>query len=154
MNEIFTRNLDQLIKHRRKKQKIKQDDLAIGICTSSYLSRIENGLVIADKAIYQLLLQRLKIDLQQHIEGQEQLNEQLEMIWEKIISHRSLTSKECQKIIEYPKTDYIDEIQLKYEIVHCRSLLFENKIMEAEKLLKKLNHLFNGNPIVSRKCIF
>ncbi|MGE8000309.1 helix-turn-helix domain-containing protein [Lysinibacillus sp. NPDC093190] len=138
MNNSFTRNIGQLIKHQRKKQKIKQDDLAIGVCTSSYLSRIENGLVIADEAIYQLLLQRLNIDLHQHTEDQEQLNEQLEVIWEKIIRHRPLTSKECQKIITYPKTDYIDEIQLKYAIVHCRYLLFENKMVEAEKFLEKI----------------
>ncbi|MFJ6211040.1 helix-turn-helix domain-containing protein [Lysinibacillus sp. NPDC092081] len=50
MNNDFTRNIGQLIKYQRKKQKIKQDDLAIGVCTSSYLSRIENGLVIADEA--------------------------------------------------------------------------------------------------------
>ncbi|MFJ7917240.1 MULTISPECIES: tetratricopeptide repeat protein [unclassified Lysinibacillus] len=138
MNVSFTRNIGQLIKQQRKKQQIKQDDLAIGICTSSYLSRIENGLVIADKAIYELLLQRLNIDLHQHTENQEQLNEQLEIIWEKIIRHRPLTSKECEKIIAYSKTDYIDEIQLKYAIVHCRYLLFDNKMMEAEKLLEKI----------------
>lgn len=33
-----------LIRMYRKQQGMKQDDLAVGICTTSYLSRIENNL--------------------------------------------------------------------------------------------------------------
>lgn len=41
---------------------MKQDELCRGICTPSYLSRIENNLVIADDGLYTLLFERLGIN--------------------------------------------------------------------------------------------
>lgn len=52
----------KLIKYHRQMQGLKQDDLAIGICTASYLSRIENEVVIADENVYTMLFERLGID--------------------------------------------------------------------------------------------
>lgn len=54
-------NLGQLIKLERQRQNIKQEALASGICVPSYLSRIENGLVIPSEDIKQLILMRLNI---------------------------------------------------------------------------------------------
>lgn len=59
-NEI--KNLGRLIKYHRQQQGLKQDDLAVGICTSSYLSRIENGVVVAEQTVYDMLLAHLGID--------------------------------------------------------------------------------------------
>lgn len=56
--------LGPLIKLFRKQQKLRQDDLSIGICTTSYLSRIENDLVEPDIQILKLLLTRLGQDNQ------------------------------------------------------------------------------------------
>ncbi|MET0959126.1 MAG: helix-turn-helix transcriptional regulator, partial [Psychrobacillus psychrotolerans] len=54
-------NLGQLIKLERQRQNIKQEALASGICVPSYLSRIENGLVIPSEDIKQHILMRLNI---------------------------------------------------------------------------------------------
>ncbi|MEK5208710.1 helix-turn-helix domain-containing protein [Psychrobacillus sp. FSL H8-0510] len=54
-------NLGQLIKLERQRQNIKQEALALGICVPSYLSRIENGLVIPSEDIKHLILMRLNI---------------------------------------------------------------------------------------------
>ena len=51
-------NLGQLIKLERQRQNIKQEALALGICVPSYLSRIENGLVIPSEDIKHLILIR------------------------------------------------------------------------------------------------
>ena len=63
MQNNEAKNWGQLIKYHRQQQGLKQDDVAVGICTPSYLSRIENGLVIAEPSVYELLLARLGIDL-------------------------------------------------------------------------------------------
>lgn len=55
----------KLLKYYRQKKKRKQDDVAFGICTPSYLSRIENGLVIAEHSIYAQLFENLGIDFNQ-----------------------------------------------------------------------------------------
>ncbi|MFB5087431.1 helix-turn-helix transcriptional regulator [Psychrobacillus sp. PGGUH221] len=55
--------IGQLIKLERQRQNMKQEYLASGICVPSYLSRIENGLVIPSEDIQQLILMRLNIPL-------------------------------------------------------------------------------------------
>ncbi|MEK3976846.1 helix-turn-helix domain-containing protein [Psychrobacillus sp. FSL K6-1267] len=56
-------NIGQLIKLERQRQNMKQEYLASGICVPSYLSRIENGLVIPSEDIQQHLLKRLNVPL-------------------------------------------------------------------------------------------
>ncbi len=63
-------NIGQLIKLERQRQNMKQEVLASGICVPSYLSRIENGLVIPSEDIQQHLLKRLNI-------SKEKLNNEL-----------------------------------------------------------------------------
>lgn len=55
--------IGQMIKIERQKQSIKQDELANGICSPSYLSKIEGGSAIPSEEIQHLLLQRLHIPL-------------------------------------------------------------------------------------------
>lgn len=56
-------NIGQLIKLERQRQNMKQEYLASGICVPSYLSRIENGLVIPSEDVQQHLLKRLNIPM-------------------------------------------------------------------------------------------
>ena len=55
--------LGQIIKLERQRKNMRQDQLASGICSTSYLSKIENGTAIPGEDIEQLLLQRLNIQL-------------------------------------------------------------------------------------------
>ena len=52
-----------LIKKERKKQDISLEALAYGICSPSYLSKIENNILIADDEIYKLIFQKLGIQM-------------------------------------------------------------------------------------------
>ena len=47
--------LGSILKLKRLEKNIKQEQLCEGICTPSYLSRIENNRLVADKEIYKLL---------------------------------------------------------------------------------------------------
>lgn len=63
----------KLLKYYRQKKKQKQDDIAFGICTPSYLSRIENGIVVAEHSMYEQLFKNLGIDfntLKQQLKSQ------------------------------------------------------------------------------------
>lgn len=53
--------LGTLIRDARERQKFSQEELSYGICTSSTLSRIENGVQMPGKKILEGLLQRLGI---------------------------------------------------------------------------------------------
>ena len=143
MNEKIAIELGQLIKHHRLQRKYKQDDLAIGICTPSYLSRIENGVVVADEAIYRLLLERLQIDIDKYAGNQQHLDEQLESIFEKILCHQKLTEHEVSLFSPFSQTTYLNATSIKYEIVYCRYLLSLNEIKLATKHLAKIQPFIN-----------
>ncbi len=70
-----------VIKKLRKEQKITQEDLCEGICTASYLSRIENGDVNVSDNTINALLQRLGQDASRYLvfktEKDLELNNQL-----------------------------------------------------------------------------
>ena len=55
----------QLIKMERRKQNIKQEILARGICSPSHLSKIESDATMPGDKVQQLLLQRLNITLEE-----------------------------------------------------------------------------------------
>ncbi|MFJ7668919.1 tetratricopeptide repeat protein [Lysinibacillus sp. NPDC097195] len=146
MNDKILIELGQLIKHHRLQRNFKQDDLAVGICTPSYLSRIENGVVIADEAIYRLLLERLQIDLDKYIGNQQYLDEQLDSIFEKILSHQKLTEHELSLFSSSSQTMCLNTTSIKYEIVYCRYLLSLNDIKLAKGYLAKIHPLINWQP--------
>lgn len=76
--------IGQLIKLERQRQNMKQEYLASGICVPSYLSRIENGLVIPSEDIQNHILMRLNIPL-------ESLNNEVNQ--EKLIQFKSQFKK-------------------------------------------------------------
>lgn len=64
-------NIGLLIKMARIQQNMKQVSLAKGICSTSYLSKIENNQTIASDDVVQLLLQRLNLDYEDLSTDQE-----------------------------------------------------------------------------------
>ena len=54
--------IGQTIKFFRQLNNINQDTLAVGICTTSYLSRIENSLVDVDESYFISLFKKFNID--------------------------------------------------------------------------------------------
>lgn len=59
--------IGEIIKRERKAQKISQEKLAEGICTPSWLSKIETGTCIPTIATFELLMQRLGKNASQYI---------------------------------------------------------------------------------------
>ncbi|WP_052329671.1 helix-turn-helix domain-containing protein [Thermicanus aegyptius] len=54
--------IGRLILRRRKELHLTQDALAVGICSTSYLSKIENGQVTPHTEVLSALLKRLGLD--------------------------------------------------------------------------------------------
>ena len=52
-------SMGQMVRRIRVEQGMTQEVLADGICTTSYLSRVEHGSQIPSREIYQLLMERL-----------------------------------------------------------------------------------------------
>lgn len=67
MKKILKKDLNQLgviVKHSRLKMNLTLEKLSKGICCVSYLSKLENGQIVADYNIVRKLFERLSLDLE------------------------------------------------------------------------------------------
>ena len=118
-------NLGLLIKLERQRQNIKQEALASGICVPSYLSRIENGLVVPSEDIKHHILMRLNIPLDLLNGNQnEKMTVQFKLQFKKILNSRD---KELAKELFSEIHLYIEEHPLDNE--RLTLLLFEVRLM-------------------------
>lgn len=152
-------NIGYIIRNERIRQGIKQSILAKGICTPSYLSRIENEKVIPNEEISNLLLSRLSLD---NIESREyeKVKEKdtyrsLLKIYKEVISMRDKEFTRMQlNIIEKNQNSYkiTTHVHRTYLLISLRLKLIigedldniEKEIEIIEKTIKFIDsyHLF------------
>ncbi|WP_281974445.1 helix-turn-helix domain-containing protein [Halobacillus litoralis] len=134
-----------LIKQHRKFKNMTLEDLASGICSVSYLSKIEHNTINASDEIYRLLGERLKIkltDINQDFD--EQMYQDL-LDWHEAAQMRDFPLmrelyEKCQLAFEDNKN--INLVNL-FKIIEARHLMtFEKKPIQQE-ILKKLNDTFH-----------
>lgn len=128
----------QLIKYTRQQQKLKQDDVAFGICTPSYLSRIENGVVIAEYALYELLFDRLGIDLTETMHSEHDRLQHYELMYEKLLSNEALSDEEISGIEAYNESFQLFEHQLIAKLIYSRYLLSIKADQQARSILNEV----------------
>lgn len=133
---IMHQSFGKIIKLTRIEKNIKQEELCEGICTPSYLSRIENNRVIADKQIYHLLLNRLGVNIENNQINTEEIDSKIEEWYEQLITNKTSTIK-IDELRETARTAG-EDIYLKFRIVYCRYLLKSNQLEEAKKHIEDL----------------
>ncbi|WP_107841280.1 helix-turn-helix domain-containing protein [Metasolibacillus meyeri] len=132
------KNWGRLIKYHRQQQGLKQDDVAVGICTTSYLSRIENGMVIAETTVYELLFAQLGIGF---TEEKEQLATKLallEVLYAKLLSNVELTVNEVEQLRDFQLSIFHHEIDIMAKLVYSRYLLAQDHLQDAQQLLLEI----------------
>lgn len=137
------KNWGLLIKYNRQQLGLKQDDVAVGICTPSYLSRIENGLVIAEQTVYEMLLARLGIDLNHEKQNIEMKRSFLEFIYTKLLSNENLMENEIARLKSFQTELFQQEIELLAGLVYSRYLFSIEMHNEARELLNKIQPFIN-----------
>ncbi|WP_407271815.1 helix-turn-helix domain-containing protein [Radiobacillus sp. PE A8.2] len=138
MTENARKNWGRLIKYHRKQQGLKQDDIAVGICTPSYLSRIENGVVVAEQNVYEMLLARLGIDLESEVANLELKHSLLEKIYAKLLSNETLTQNELARLESYQTEAFQQEVDVLAGLVYSRYLSSIDSLTAARELLMKI----------------
>ena len=138
MTENEGKNWGRLIKYHRQQQGLRQDDVAVGICTPSYLSRIENGVVVAEQTVYEMLLARLGIDLAHEGANLELKHSLLETMYAKLLSNETLTQNELAKLESYQTEIFQQEIDLLAGLVYIRYLSSIDALTVARELLMKI----------------
>lgn len=74
--------LGAIIKKYRLMQNLSQESLCKGICSISYLSKIETGQVVPNSDLYDLLLERLKIGFPREFESTDEVQKKVSNLWE------------------------------------------------------------------------
>lgn len=131
----------KLIKYHRKQLKLKQEDLAVGLCTASYLSRIENGIVIAEQGLYESLLAELGIDLTREINNRALNHTFLERMYVKLLSNEIIHKEEIITLENLQKEDLIEEQDIIAALIYSRYLLAIKENSKGQELLTKLQSL-------------
>ncbi len=131
--------IGQTIKFFRQLHHMNQDTLAVGICTTSYLSRIENGLVEPNEIVYQLLFQRLDLDFTSYFEKDSQQEQLIEQIYENLLSNETINEKELETLRLIYEQRTSPSLQIQVDLVYGRYLLSQECIEEAATILASLN---------------
>ena len=133
----------QMIKFFRQQKKMKQDELAVGICTSSYLSRIENGLVAAEQVIYELLFERLSLNFEQYIQQQQAHEKFLEAFYEDLLSNKTIQTEQLHTLQQLYTNKEYPSLQIQVELIYARYLLSVHDTKAASYILKSLDNLIS-----------
>lgn len=139
-------NLEKMGKqifYKRLQQKMTQEELCQGICSVSYLSKIENGRIEASEEILQLLCARLEIAVSDLRDIEAEVKEKLEE-WLRALVHldkhkvenlyRELES-EMKQIVDFEIVNY-------YKLLYTRYLIMKRNIPALKEELEKLKKVY------------
>lgn len=136
-------NFGPLIKITRRRLGFTQEEISEGICTPSYLSRIENCHVIPSAETYKLILDRLNLDYENFIEDLNNLDENLEAIYSKLLLKEEI--KDYDLSIFENSYLYLanNDLYIKSKLINSKYLLSLNKYIEAEDIINQLSEIYN-----------
>jgi HTH-type transcriptional regulator, quorum sensing regulator NprR len=132
-----------LIKLHRIKQNMTQEDLAAGIVSESYLSKIENQKTDASPEVISLLCERLGIQL--NAENEDMIKEKAEewygMLYEvHNADERRQRFEELEILFKANNSDH----EMLFEIQKIRFYLVEGRVEEAKEQIERLDQVQNS----------
>lgn len=139
-SEGFTLKIGDVIRFKRIEKGMSQEDLAYGICTNSYLSRIENNHVIPDEEIYRLLLGKLGADYDEIIYNSTEIENDLDD-WYSHLTKKTPLKKELNYYLGLGNKVNHGQI-IKYKIIYSRYLITNREFEKAKEVLDDLYDIF------------
>ena len=129
--------------YKRLQQKMTQEELCQGICSVSYLSKIENGKIEASEEILQLLCTRLEIAVTDLRDVEEDVKVKLDE-WLNALVH--LDKQQVERIYEELQGEMkhvLDfEIINYYKLLYTRYLIMKRDIPAVEEELERLKKVY------------
>ncbi|GBF12376.1 tetratricopeptide repeat protein [Tepidibacillus sp. HK-1] len=134
------------IRYYRIKKGLTQSQLAEGICSKSYLSKIENNLEVPHKEVVGFIFERLGLSsMEEDLESIETIKNKLQEWYEVIISREKDMAIEMEKAIR-KEVKKIEEptILIDYQLFSLRYQLLLRNLHEAENIIDELKIVENG----------
>ncbi|WP_020061258.1 helix-turn-helix transcriptional regulator [Bacillus sp. 123MFChir2] len=139
-------NLEKMGKqifYKRLQQKMTQEELCQGICSVSYLSKIENGKIEASEEILQLLCTRLEIAVSDLRDIEAEVKEKLEEWLTALVHLDKHKVEELYTELEAEMQQIVDfEIVNYYKLLYTRYLIMKRNIPALKEELEKLKKLY------------
>jgi len=134
-------SLGKLLRYYRQEKGLRQDDVATGLCTVSYLSRIENGVVVPDYPLFVQLFERVGINLQVQQSEQKRQVEVVERIYEALLSNEEISKEDVAYMacMQHQDGSFLPHILTK--IVYARYLLSIKEMKQARRILQSVEPL-------------
>jgi len=134
------KNLGHVVKLERIKRNMKQITLAKGICTPSYLSKIENNSIVPSEEVGKLLLDRLEITISQdkNIDDESYLAYIRDIYFEAVMNKdRQLTLAKLEKILaeQYLFNDVSNYYTYQLMIFRLSSIVHDLRRDEGDMIL-------------------
>ncbi len=143
--------LGKLIKYHRTRQGITQKELANGICSISYLSKIENGSITPNNDVIKLITSRLNISIQKDNDNNDEIKEKI-FYWYRLIKERDKEkAKQKWKELEniYYTTSNLEAKQLLAVMKFIYEITFNNinQVKETYEKVKEAKSLFDNETL-------
>lgn len=130
----------KMIYHHRKKLGWTQEKLCEGICSVSHLSKIENGTKEAGIETIELLLKRMKVEIEEDTINLEDIMSQLKRLWNSIERADYEFSKQIfEELIILEDSIRYTSISNEFLIVIWRYYIFIEDLQMAKKKWKQLD---------------
>ncbi|ABS20867.1 tetratricopeptide repeat protein [Bacillus cytotoxicus] len=129
--------------YKRLQQKMTQEELCQGICSVSYLSKIENGKIEASEEILQLLCTRLEIAVSDLRDVEEEVKDKLDE-WLNALVHLDKPQVErIYKELQEEMNQVLDfEIINYYKLLYTRYLIMKRDLPALEEELEELKKVY------------
>lgn len=134
--------MGNIIKLKRFKNKMTQEELSIGICTPSYLSRIENNQVVAGEDVYHLLFKKLGIQYENNESPATEIDIEIEE-WYLTMLKRKRAITNMNELKQSAKSSG-NGVSIKFDIVYCRYLLMNGDFDQAGEALLYLGKIIQN----------
>ncbi|AIK40466.1 MULTISPECIES: helix-turn-helix domain-containing protein [Bacillus] len=129
--------------YKRLQQKMTQEELCQGICSVSYLSKIENGKIEASEEILQLLCARLEIAVSDLRDVEEEVKEKLDD-WLNALVH--LDKQQVERIYKELQSEMKNVLDFEiinyYNLLYTRYLIMKRDLSALEEELEKLKKMY------------
>ncbi|KGR79420.1 tetratricopeptide repeat protein [Ureibacillus manganicus] len=134
--------IGDIIKFKRIEKGISQEELALGICTNSYLSRIENNHVTPDEEIYRLLLGKLGADYDEVIYDSIEIENDLDD-WYEHLTKKTPLKKDLSHYLNL-ESKINQGLVIKYKIIYSRYLITLREYAQAKEVLDDVYSIFSS----------
>ena len=141
-NDKQQKEIAKILKSKRLQQKMNLEELSDGICSVSYLSRMENGYVKLQEPYVKQLFEKLNIDYED-LKKSRQTNLFLDVIKKNLLNCKSDYQKLIEKIVT--SNHYLDVEQ---ELILLYDAILNKRFDEAEMVteeIDKSNYIFSDN---------